>query len=69
MTSEEREAVIAAFGELHERALRTFGEHLLRNFRGEVDVVSGKLDRLRERVEQLEKSAIENAPTCVEVRR
>ncbi len=69
MTKEERAQFLETFGEIHERAMHQFAEHLVKNFRGEIDVVSGKLDRLRERVEQLEKAAIENAPTAIEGRR
>lgn len=69
LTSDERLALVQAFAEVHERSLRSFAEHVAKNFRGEVDVLSGKLDRLRERVEKLEKSALENAPTVVEGKR
>jgi len=68
LSSDERTALIQAFAEVHERALREFAEHVARNFRGEVDVLSGKLDRLRERVEGLERAAVENAPTAIEGR-
>lgn len=66
LTTDEREAMLEAFREVHTQALRTFVEHLLRTFRGEVDVLSGKCDRLRERLEVLEKNAVENAPTVIE---
>lgn len=52
--TEETRRELETFVEMQERANRQFVDHLLRNFRGEVDVISGKLDRLRERVEELE---------------
>lgn len=54
MTDKDRLEFMALLGEFHAREMRYLSDHLLRNFRGEVDVVSGKLDRLRERVEVLE---------------
>ena len=52
--TEETRRELERFVEMQERANRQFVDHLLRNFRGEVDVISGKLDRLRERLELLE---------------
>lgn len=64
MTSEERAHFEELFTELHVKALRQCAEHFLKNFRGEVDVLDGKYERLRRRVEKLEKDAAENAPTA-----
>lgn len=54
MTDDERRLILDTMNEFHVRELRNVADHLLRNFRGEVDVISGKLDRLRERVDVLE---------------
>ncbi len=54
MTEPEKERLLEIVAEYHVREMRGLADHLLRNFRGEVDVLSGKLDRLRERVDALE---------------
>jgi len=54
MTNDEKSRDLEMLAEFHGREMRALADHLLRNFRGEVDVLSGKLDRLRERVDTLE---------------
>lgn len=54
MTDPEKERIVEIMAEYHAREIRGIADHMLRNFRGEVDVLSGKLDRLRERVDALE---------------
>lgn len=64
MTPDEREELKDLFAEFHLQALRDTAAHFLKNFRGEVDVLATKYERLRQRVEQLERDAAENAPTA-----
>jgi polyhydroxyalkanoate synthesis regulator phasin len=54
MTDAEKERLVEIMADYHTREIRNLADHLLRNFRGEVDVISGKLDRLRERVDALD---------------
>ncbi len=63
MSPEERDAFEELFLEHHMKGLRSVADHFLKNFRGEVDVLAAKYERLRERVEKLEVEAAENAPT------
>jgi ubiquinone biosynthesis protein UbiJ len=54
MTDNEKSDLVEIMADYHGREMRALADHLLRNFRGEVDVISLKLDRLRERVDTLE---------------
>jgi ubiquinone biosynthesis protein UbiJ len=54
MNDPERERLVELMADYHTKEIRAIADHMLRNFRGEVDVISGKLDRLRERVDALE---------------
>lgn len=54
MNDDEKARLVEMMADYHAREIRGIADHLLRNFRGEVDVLSGKLDRLRERVDALE---------------
>jgi ubiquinone biosynthesis protein UbiJ len=54
MNDDEKQHLVEIMADYHVKEIRSIADHLLRNFRGEVDVISGKLDRLRERVDALE---------------